>query len=290
MLPVPGGTFVMGSPATSRTARRRGAATPGRDRAVLDGQARGHLGRVRPVRLRARARRSARRSTGSQPATRRRPTPSPGRRPPTPTRPSGSAKGQPAICITHHAAMEYCRWLSPRPARPTACRPRPSGSTPAAPARRRAYSFGDDPAKLDEYAWYVDNAEKPQPIGKKKPNPWGLHDMHGNVAEWCLDHYVADLYSSACANGARDPSCCPTRQGGIPTWRGAARGTTTPTGCAAPPGAAPTATGAARTRSGRRASGGTPTPPSSASGWSAPSRSRRTSRASLARRQGQRSR
>ncbi|HMB07244.1 MAG TPA: formylglycine-generating enzyme family protein, partial [Isosphaeraceae bacterium] len=98
-------------------------------------------------------------------------------------------KGQPVICITHHAAMEYCRWLSAKTGKtyrlPTeaeweyACR---SGS-------KAAYSFGGDPSKLDAYAWYVENAEKPQPVGKKKPNAWGLCDMHGNVSEWCLDHY-----------------------------------------------------------------------------------------------------
>jgi len=102
-------------------------------------------------------------------------------------------KGQPVICITHHAAMEYCRWLSAKTGKvyrlPTeaeweyACRAGTKGP----------YSFGDS-GELGDYAWYVENAEKPQPVGKKKPNPWGLYDMHGNVTEWCLDHYLADAY------------------------------------------------------------------------------------------------
>ena len=51
-----------------------------------------------------------------------------------------------------------------------------------------AYSFGDDPAELGEYAWYVDNAEqRVHPAGEKRPNPWGLHDVHGKVWEWCWD-------------------------------------------------------------------------------------------------------
>ncbi len=105
-------------------------------------------------------------------------------------------KGQPVICITHHAAMEYCRWLSAKTGKayrlPTeaeweyACR---AGTT-------TAYSFGDDPAKLPEYGWFVEVAEKPQPVGKKKPNPWGLFDMHGNVTEWCLDHYEKGFYAT----------------------------------------------------------------------------------------------
>ncbi len=102
--------------------------------------------------------------------------------------------GQPAICITHHAAMEYCRWLSEKTGKIYRLPTEAEWEYACRAGTKTAYSWGDDPGQLAEYAWNVNNAEKPQKIGKKKPNPWGLYDMHGNVAEWCLDHYVPDAY------------------------------------------------------------------------------------------------
>jgi formylglycine-generating enzyme required for sulfatase activity len=102
--------------------------------------------------------------------------------------------GQPVICITHHAAMEYCRWLSAKTGKIYRLPTEAEWEYACRAGTKTAYSWGDDPAQLEQYAWDVNNAEKPMPVGKKKPNPWGLYDMHGNVAEWCLDHYVADAY------------------------------------------------------------------------------------------------
>ena len=94
----------------------------------------------------------------------------------------------PVDSVSWHQAVEFCQKLSQRTGQTVrlpseaeweyACR---AGST-------GEYCFGDDESKLGSYAWYDQNSEgKTHPVGKKSSNAWGLHDMHGNVWEWCED-------------------------------------------------------------------------------------------------------
>lgn len=120
-------------------------------------------------------------------------------------------EGYPAVCMTQLAAVKFCEWLSAMTGHfyrlPTeaeweyACRAGSDG----------AYSFGDDPAAIDQYAWYASNSsEKYQLVGSKKPNAWGLYDMHGNVAEWTLDQYLPTAYGQR-KDSVQNPFQQPTK-------------------------------------------------------------------------------
>jgi formylglycine-generating enzyme required for sulfatase activity len=120
---------------------------------------------------------------------------------------------QPAICMTHHSAMEFCRWLSAKTGKVYRLATEAEWEYACRAGTTTAYSFGDDPAQLGEYAWFAGNADsKPQPVGKKKPNPWGLYDMHGNVSEWVLDVYHADAYKTWSGQKQVGPVMIPTKE------------------------------------------------------------------------------
>jgi formylglycine-generating enzyme required for sulfatase activity len=85
------------------------------------------------------------------------------------------------------------------------------------------YSFGNAPDRLGQYAWFKTNANKTtHPVGQKKPNPWGLYDMHGNLWEWCNDYYDQNYYQKSGGENPLGPSTGQERvlRGG--SWAGSA--------------------------------------------------------------------
>jgi formylglycine-generating enzyme required for sulfatase activity len=71
---------------------------------------------------------------------------------------------------------------------------------------KTAYFFGNNPSKLANYAWFDRNSGgHTQPVGQKRPNPWGLYDMCGNVWQWCNDFYKVDYYQESPKENPRGP-------------------------------------------------------------------------------------
>ncbi len=107
----------------------------------------------------------------------------------------GTGSGLPVGNVTQLAASKFCEWLSAKTGYFYRLPTEAEWEYAARAGTSTAFHFGNDVGKLGDYAWYYENSENSyHKVGQKKPNPWGLHDMYGNVAEWTLDQYLPEAY------------------------------------------------------------------------------------------------
>lgn len=107
----------------------------------------------------------------------------------------GQENEQPAVTMTTYAAKQFTKWLSRISGQQYRLPTEAEWEYAARGGTDTAYSWGDDADDVDDYAWYFDNADSgPAHVGTKKPNGFGLHDMHGNVAEWTVNQYTEAGY------------------------------------------------------------------------------------------------
>jgi formylglycine-generating enzyme required for sulfatase activity len=121
---------------------------------------------------------------------------------------SGWGRGSmPVINVTWHEARQYAAWLSEMTGKTYRLLSEAEWEYAARAATTGRFYFGDDEAVLGQYAWYDKNSSgHPHPVGQKKPNAFGLYDMHGNVWQWVED-CANSSYKGAPSDGSASTRC-----------------------------------------------------------------------------------
>ena len=103
--------------------------------------------------------------------------------------------GHPVINITQYGASQFCKWLTAKTGNYYRLPTEAEWEFACRSSTETTYSFGNSGRKINQFGWYKKNSDgKLQKIGLKRPNGYGLYDMHGNAAEWVLDSYDPEAY------------------------------------------------------------------------------------------------
>jgi eukaryotic-like serine/threonine-protein kinase len=112
----------------------------------------------------------------------------------------------PVVNVSFEDALAFCRWLSKNEGRTYRLPTEAEWEYACRAGTETLWSFGDDPAEGDEFEWVNTNSGlRPNLVGQKLPNPFGLRDMHGNVYELCADWFDPAYYSQSPPEDPRGP-------------------------------------------------------------------------------------
>jgi formylglycine-generating enzyme required for sulfatase activity len=103
--------------------------------------------------------------------------------------------------VSWEDAKKYCAWLSENSGRPIRLPSEAEWECTCRAGSDDEFTFGDAEARLSEYAWYDEISGRAHAVATKRPNRWGLSDLHGNIWEWCEDTYHGS-YKDAPADGS----------------------------------------------------------------------------------------
>jgi len=114
----------------------------------------------------------------------------------------GYDQKHPAMGMTWHNAMTFCRWLSKKTGKEYRLPTESEWEYACRAGTKSIFGFGDDQDQLGDFAWCEANSDgETHQVAKRKPNAWGLYDMLGNVREWAYDFYSPTAYKESAAGG-----------------------------------------------------------------------------------------